>query len=628
VFSQSVKGLCAILLALLASTATRAESRSAASLLPENTKGYVSVPNLNQLLETWGDTQLGQLLEDQQLRPFVDQILASIRDNGSSLQLRLGVSLSDLEPVTSGELCLAAMEPAGEDTFATVIICNVEGRATQVRALLEKVNAGLHARKATQQVKTIHTRQVTIYSVPGLHGPESGHQICYAVNQQKLIVADHVDAMKVILARWNDKSLKSLKDQPAYQEVLKRTALETGNLSWYVEPFGYARVLRSAMGHRKRGTDRVKMLQSQGFDAIAAVGGQVALKTSDHEILHRTFVYAPGDKELAARMLDFPNGSQLHPAPWIPANVNNYVALRMKMAEAFEYSASLVNAITKSDNFFEEFLTNLEQDQNGPRVNLRRDLIAHLGDEVTLISDMQEPITPKSDRFLVAVEVKDTEAVARTVAQALQADPTAKSHEINGLMIWEITNQPEDDEFELAVDVEVDGARFNFGTPRGDTEETEEAQPSLPNSAIAVIDGKLLVSSHVEFIVEVARQMQQSASESLGESADYNRVSTELSKLSTSEESFRIFSRSDDTYQATYELIRQGRVGESESLVARLLNRLNGEKGTAKHEQKMDGSKLPGFEYVRQYLGPVGAVVETQADGWMISGFLLSHEAE
>jgi hypothetical protein len=140
------------------------------------------------------------------------------------------------------------------------------------------------------------------------------------------------------------------------------------------------------------------------------------------------------------------------------------------------------------------------------------------------------------------------------------------------------------------------------------------------------VDGKLLVSSHVDFIIQVVQQMQESASESLTQSSDYHRVSAALDKLGVGGESFRIFSRSDETYRATYELIRQGRVGESESLVARLLNRLNGEKAAAKHMQKIDGSKLPDYEYVRKYLGPVGAVVETETDGWMISGFLLSQE--
>jgi hypothetical protein len=562
----------------------------------------------------------------------VDQILERVRDNGSSLQLRMGISFEDLRTISGGELCLAALQPAGEESYATVVICNVEGRVTETRALMEKSHASLHARKATQQTKTIHNRQVTIYAIPGKYGPESGHQVFYVVTQQRLIVTDHPEAMTAILARWADDSLASLEDQPAFKEVLQRTGLDDGRIQpqlyWYVEPFGYARLVRAAMGQRKRGTDLLKLLQSQGFDALEAVGGQVALKTPDHEVLHRTLVYAPKERTLAARMLDFPMGPQMQPVDWVPRNVSNYVSFRWQMTDAFDYSESLVNAVAKCEDFFKDFLRDLEQDEDGPQVNLRRDLIAHLGDQITFISDMQQPVTPKSDRFLVAVEVTDTEAVARTVAQFLQADPTAKAHEINGLTIWEIIKEQADDDLDLTVDVEVDGAKFDFGNPRGDkTQETEEAPPSLPNSAIAVVDGKLLVSSHLEMIVQVVQQMQQSASESLAQSSDYNRVSAALDKLAVGSESFRIFSRSDETYHATYELIRQNRVGESESLVARLLNRLNGEKAAAKHEQKIDGSQLPGYEYVRKYLGPVGAVVETQGDGWMISGFLLSQQA-
>ena len=58
----------------------------------------------------------------------------------------------------------------------------------------------------------------------------------------------------------------------------------------------------------------------QGFTAIQGVGGFLNFSTDKYEMLHRTFIYAPGNQaegqerfELSARMLKFPNGGTFTP---------------------------------------------------------------------------------------------------------------------------------------------------------------------------------------------------------------------------------------------------------------------------------------------------------------------------
>jgi hypothetical protein len=321
-------------------------------------------------------------------------------------------------------------------------------------------------------------------------------------------------------------------------------------------------------------------------------------------------------------MLAFPNGGALAPPAWVGNSVGNYFTLRWRMGDAFEHSKTLVNALAGEETFFDEFLYNLEHDSNGPRVNLRRDLIHHLGQHVTFIGDTTDPITPQSERFLVAIEVLDTAAVAQTIAQALQDDPSAERLQFGPYVVWQIVNK-EPDIDDLSLTVEVEGPGFDFGTPHAQEVEEEEAPPTLPQSAIAVAGGRLLISSHAEYIAGI---LQQQAVIPLAGSADYARVSLALEQLGAGNEAFRLFSRSDETYRATYELLRQGRIDESQSLLARLLNRMRGEAGPRK--QKLDGSTLPDFEYVRRYLGPAGVFIESHGDGWMVSGCLLSQESD
>jgi hypothetical protein len=78
-----------------------------------------------------------------------------------------------------------------------------------------------------------------------------------------------------------------------------------------------------------------------------------------------------------------------------------------------------------------------------------------------------------------------------------------------------------------------------------------------------------------------------------------------------------------------YELLKTGRMPESESMVGKMLNALLGEgKEGVLRAQQIDGSTLPDYDLVRRYLGPAGMTGTTEADGWMLTGFTLVKEVE
>jgi hypothetical protein len=106
--------------------------------------------------------------------------------------------------------------------------------------------------------------------------------------------------------------------------------------------------------------------------------------------------------------------------------------------------------------------------------------------------------------------------------------------------------------------------------------------------------------------------------------ADYKAVVGELKKCDP-KKCFQFFSRTDEEYRPTYELIRQNKMPESESLFARLLNGMFGEKKKGvTRRQKIDGRELPDYKIVRQYLGPAGLQVTSEPEGWFLKGFAMT----
>ena len=412
------------------------------------------------------------------------------------------------------------------------------------------------------------------------------------------------------------------------------------HVRWFVDPIGYAQVARAeAGGRKKRGVDLLKVLPNQGFDAVQGVGGYVFFATGDQEILHRTMVYAPAVQRTAgsenqdrynkaARMLDFPNVEDLQPQPFVNRDLGTYATASWKMIEAFEYSKTLVNELLggkPEDDLMEDIITSLAKDADGPQVDLRNDLVKHFGQRLSIIADTRRPITPDSERLLFAVELTNPEAVQQTINKAFEADPDAEKREIDGQVIWEIITDEAPAEVE---EIQIEGAGFDpFEESKNAGGAAETERKILPNSAITVLHGHLIVASHVDFIVDMLKRPL--GSDVLSDAADYQLVQDALVKIGAGSNSFRFFTRTDEAYRPTYELIRQGKMPEAKSVFGKILNQLLGpdEKGILR-EQQIDGSKMPEFDAVRRYLGPAGVYVRSEDNGWYVAGCLLSKDVE
>jgi hypothetical protein len=311
----------------------------------------------------------------------------------------------------------------------------------------------------------------------------------------------------------------------------------------------------------------------------------------------------------------------LEPQAWTLPDVASYLSFNWKMRQAFDYSETLVDAIINDKGAFKDIWQNLKSDPNGPQIDIYKELLDQLGTRATLLSDVKLPVDIKSERLLALVEVKDSAIVAKTLEKAFSNDPQAKRRVFKGQIIWEITQ----DESLAAEETElmIEGAGFVSTTeaPK-EKEEKAEEEAKLPNMALTVFLDHLVVSTHVDFIQDLIAHQGNAAS--LGQANDYQRVRTALTDLGSKNDSFHFFSRTDESYRATYELLRQGKLPEAETMLARLLNAMLGPKEEgAVRKQEIDGSKLPNFDLVKKYLGPGGLFVQTEENGWWLVGGLL-----
>lgn len=611
-------------------------------LLPKGTVGYIAVGDVDVLAKGWNSTQLAQLLDDPAMEPFAEDLRAQLKRKWEETNRSIEISWSDIEQVPSGELAFALVAGLGEEP-AALLLADVEDNQPEAKDLLERMADRLKEEKATRRSEEIEGTTVVVYDVPEVGGqkPRRARTVVHFLKDGMLFISDREVMAKLVLERWDAAHEDTLAQRKEFQKVMARCEASAGDeephLRWFLEPIAFAEAIRAkrdlnppAPGDEPElegGTDMLTVLKHQGFEAIQGVGGHVSFSVGEQDIVHRTATYAPKPWEKSMQMLVFPNGTDHAPQSWVPDDVATYITFYIDMMNAFDNFGPMFDELfgEGETGVWEDVLKSLKEDPNGPGIDLRADLVGHLGNRVTIFTDYVLPITPNSERFVLAIETTDAETLADTIRRSMETDPEVVRREIADHVVWEIVEQEapvpaEDVNFEL----ELPGADLDL---QPQAPPMEEEKRLLPSSAITVAHNHLLIVSHVDFLTEILES--DGTQPSLGEMIDYRLVMQELEARGGGEAALHLFSRTDEAYRPTYETLRQGKMPESKSMLASLINAIMGQtEDDPPREQMIDADSLPEFEIVRRYLGPTGAYLHTEDDGWFFEGFLLTKHTD
>lgn len=596
------------------------------TLFPDTTRGLISIPNMRVLDQHWRASQIGRLIDDPAMQPFRADLRRQFQQDISRWRDRLGLTFDDLRGVATGEIGAAVIEPvAGQAVIA--ILMDVTGNLEKAKGVLATVAAN-HAnkgRKASQA--TVEGVGVLVFDIPGDDQDPRPGQAVYFLRENLLGAVDSLPIAQGILARAAGKVGPSLAEFAPFQKAMARVAADAPNavphIRWFLQPLGYIRATRTATPENQRRQENgiLELFETQGFSAVQGVAGFIDLALDGYEVFHRTAVYAPGPYEKSMRMMVFPNGGDFAPPAWVPRDIASFSTFNLDTLNAFDNFGFLFDAQAGETGAWADSLEGLEKDPNGPRLNLRSELMANLENRVLLLGEYQLPITTTSERVLIAVAAKDEAKVAAAVAKFYSRDRDVKQREYQGRVIWENVppEKPKDSE---RVTLGAPGKK-----PRRARQTQAQRQQLFPRSATTVAFGHLLIASHYDFLVKVLQEREPR--EALARSLDFRIVSDALNQLAPEASAGRMFSRTDEEYRATYELIRQGKMPEAETMVARLMNWYGRpmRKG-APRQQRIDGREMPDYEIVRRHLGPAGTLVVSEDGGWFLKGFMLGKEGK
>ena len=630
--TPTVFTVCAAWLLALLPGPAHAAIPSSDVLLPAETTAYLSIGNWEGLQEHWNQTQLSGLFEDPAMEPFTEDLKRQLDERFALTDRRLGLSLEDLEGIPNGEVALGFIY-AGHGEPVLVMLVDITDNIEAAREQLQEARAELEERGATRTTQDVGDAEIVIYDVPEDEDHEGG-LVAYVLHGDLLAAADDPAALADVLERLEGDAEGTLSTVTAYQATMQRCRTAAGEIEpdirWFIDPFALAdAVSAAAPPEDRRSADMVRVLKKTGFTAVQGIGGFLNAAAEGFEFVHRTMIYAPPPYEQAMKMLVFPNGHDLTPQIWVPTDV---ATLHCDILNAFDNFDPLFDALfgegPEDEGLWQDVLESLRTDPYGPMIDLREELIKHMGTRVSLISDYELPITTTSQRRLLAIEAADEEALARGIRKSLEVDENVRQVPFRDHIIWEVM-EPEPTEAPYEVNITIEGLEEPGLPPAGGAAEEDEEMAAIPNSAVCVAHGHLFLGSHVSIVEEVIAKAEDDPNR-LDETVDYQEVISHADRVGGTGGSVLVFSRLDEELRANYELFRMGQLPMAETGLAQMLNSMLGptEPGAPPREAELDASKLPDFQVVRRYLGPTAAYVQSEADGWFVVGYVLTRQPE
>jgi hypothetical protein len=296
------------------------------------------------------------------------------------------------------------------------------------------------------------------------------------------------------------------------------------------------------------------------------------------------------------------------------------------MEEAFWAAGNVVDEAF-DEELFRTMIRDIKEDEAGPQIDIEDNVLPNLADEIVLITDNTMPATLDSERMLIAIAINDADAIELAVRKMMEVEPNVTKREtLPGVEIWVVDR--DDADVEIAAE---DDLFKDLGLE--EEAETEEPPPLLDRWAISLVrrgggagtddaDAYLMFSSHSDLLVETAKRYREGAAGGLAEVPEVERVATAMKALGAGEVAYNRVVRPVLSLRAKYELLRQGKLRELDSVGASLLRRVVEPDG-GDDPNRLNAAKLPPIEAIEHYFKPGGGFITTTDDGWTLNGFIL-----
>lgn len=611
---------------LLGGVAVSQENRGAAKperqipgaphLLPHDTLLYARFDDAEALRVDLADSSIGRMFADPKLKPFANDLYATLGELFETVGQPLGITLEELLAIPSGQVAAAAfprvisdaelerLNEGDESEEAIRERLDRKRRAQTAMAGLFIIDAGKNVgklrtlldRMLEQPIQSGYVRRqqaVGSVTLVRLVPPRPGRpEIEYFEKDDCIVLGIGHQTAAAALDRWLDRSDEpTFADNVDFSAVMSRSlgAEETQpQLTFYADPYHLIeRII-------KRGGAAAivwPILEDLGIDKIRGIGGSIFRggETFD-DITHLHVLIDPPRDGLFGVLRPQPVATT--PPPFVPADVTTYTSIAWDVQTTFDNLSKVIDRF-QGEGTAKRALEDRFQEQSG--VDLREEVLSNLSGRYVGIRWLQPPVKINSQAGVYAFEVTDANRAEATLEKLVQR----LSPNMKPVMV---------------------------GTHRLYTREAGGGKPTAnlrrPEPSAMLLGDWLLLGDSRQ-LMERAVRAEGGALPRLADVPEYDLVLSELGGKLDGEKPFLItFVRGADFLRQLYQ------VAESEDSKNFLRAAAERNPFAAKFDSLLRRNQLPPFEQFEKYFAPGGGFAYDEPNGIHIGSFTLKADAE
>jgi len=509
----TVSILVSIFVVLMLSGVAAGALPATAKLIPPETILLVDVEDFNQTQQQFEKTSFYRLYKDLAMAGFVADAKAKWREKLPQQDNEIVRAILDAGVLPEGRAAVALVynEQNKEANEPAVLFITQWGKQLpKITEAVEKEAKKLIEDGAHQ--KSEDYRDVSIKTVIR----EGSTAVSYCFFKDCLIGSTDLDILKFVIAHIKGASSATLADDSDYTTALKATG-PYHDIDFY---FNIKQIIKTALAQDTGGDGRT-VIGNLGLDNIAALGWSVGVsRRPGSSCSGRASLRINGAKKGICRMLDV-ESSVLGAPRFLSASTYSVTFLNLNIKKAYD---ELYSVLYSSDpTAAAVMLTPLlpPSPEGEPGVELKRDIIEHLGSQIVLAQSINKPFSTGSapTASLAAFGVSNRSALEKSLSR-MHSELIAKNkpdskRELLGYTIY-------------LLDVSSLLSSFTPGeaTPM-QQQPMPQAVPQMPLMAFTVTDTHLIFGS--ESAVEKAiRTLSSSESEWVGSSGWFTSAKVDI----------------------------------------------------------------------------------------------------
>jgi hypothetical protein len=621
--------LCLVALLFVAWQTIAAERPSAMKLFPEESVVFIRMANAHEFGQRLSKTGTGRMLNDPQLKPFVERIYGDLGTlYTEEAEEKMGISWDDLQNLPKGEVAFGVVARP-EDRPALLLLIDQGDEPSVAEKLVDRAFELAGERGAEFTTENIGDVEVTVVRDP----ERERRQLGIFQRENVIVAATDPDVLRQVLWAWDgadptnikkfsrdakpsarndDESTtddaenestddeaegetefipgRTLAENDRFVSILKSCRREQDpppQLIFFVDPIELVR----GVGRNNGGVQfAMGLLPALGADGLLAVGGATTYATDEYNDMSQFHILLENPRAGVLQLPAFEPGDT-SPQPFVPLAVETYMGTHWNLRTTYDRLVALIDKY-RYEGATEKFVKEKISEKVG--VDVPTEILDNLTGRFTWMIGYEKPVKLRGQQHTIAAELKDVEAMGETVKKIMDKYPDVFEERTFGKVTYHAILPPRLREMD------------------------EDERPAEP--FFAIMDGYLFVGGSCK-LFEQCIAARDGTVDRLVDSDDYARATDVLGR-ETAGQSPVVFSisRYEETVRQWYDLLTSEKTRE---LIDE--NKENN-KFLSALADALDEHQLPPFEVLAPYLAPGGAIVYDTDNGYHAIGFTLRNE--